>query len=185
MTMSERHILRVPFDEAGSLDTSDSNPNLAASPNHGIPVVALEVWRSTEAQRLYGQFCALGDPDDLVTEVAAWVPLTGDETPDGHTGHPLLEFTLTSVTNPSSNPEITHSLGFIACVQCHSQFVQHAAESEWLAVGPSLSLPASEESADGVVVDLIVAKCDPDQVAWQELRAWRCAYTVARATPRP
>lgn len=179
MTQAERRIHRVPFDAAGALDASEAPVSAMSLAYQGIPVVAVELTGDPAAEHLYRQFCLLHEPGDLVAEVSPWVPLAGDDSPGGHAGHPLLDFTFVSTVESDLGHGPQEALGFVVCAQCEGSFVRHAATSEWLALGASVPDAGDGDVAEEPVVDLAVAQCDPDEIAWAELRAWRYAYTIA------
>jgi hypothetical protein len=181
MTQMARRIHRARFDAAGSLDLSEVAVPAGSPDYQGIPVVALEFGGDSEAEHLYRQFVLLHDPGDVVTEVSPWVPLAGDDGPAGHAGHPLLEFILVSSVTAGQGHGPEDALGFVVCAQCEGAFVQHVSSSEWLALGSSVPEADDANVTEEPVVELAVAECDPDQVAWAELRAWRYAYTIAGA----
>lgn len=183
MTQAERHIHRVRFDAAGTLDVSEAPLSPRSFDYQGIPVVALQIEAGSAAEHLYRQFCALEDPGDLVTEVSPWVPLAGDDSPAGHAGHPLLDFTFALRVESDLENGPQEALGFVVCAQCEGNFVRHATSAEWLALGAGVPDAGEGDAAEEPVVELAVAECDPDEIAWAELRAWRYAYTIAGPSP--
>ena len=183
MTQAERHIHRVRFNAAGALDVSEAPLSPRSFEYQGIPVVALQITAGSAAEHLYRRFCALEDPGDLVTEVSPWVPLAGDDSPAGHAGHPLLDFTFASRVESDLGHGPQEALSFVVCAQCEGNFVRHAASAEWIALGASVPDAGAGDAAEQPVVELAVAECDPDEIAWAELRAWRYAYTIAGPSP--
>jgi hypothetical protein len=179
--MTERIVYRVPFVRADSLELSEDAPSIFGAYFGGTPLAVLELTTRPEAERLYRAFCERADPCDLAAKVAVWAPLAGDEAPEPHDGHPLLEFMVAPASTATEGSSESAALGFIVCAQCDADFVQRCSGGDWIAIDPDGSDPSETSLKDesSSQIGFVLVNVRPYDVALAELHAWRYAYTLA------